>query len=246
MSIRSVLTTVGILALLAEWTIAADLSKISRTIDKEPAYKSKPKYCLLVFGPEAKTRIWLIEDGDTLYVDRNGNGDLTEPGEAVESSERRDLTTLDEKGNKVPSYRDQKYVVGKLNPAKTDPHTDFSVTRYQAGKEPPAYVISCKVDGVTLQYAGWGSIFADSRETAPIIHFGGSVVPQPIRVKSLKRGKKDQEIHIRFVTPGVGKNSFASIGYSAIPKTIDPIVEIEWPSSKEQPMKTFAKLTQRC
>ena len=29
----------------------ADLTKIDRTIAKEPAYKSKPKYCLLVFGP---------------------------------------------------------------------------------------------------------------------------------------------------------------------------------------------------
>lgn len=61
---------------------AADLTKIDRTIAKEPAYKAKPKYCLLVFGPEAKTRIWLVVDGDVLYVDRNGNGDLTEKGES--------------------------------------------------------------------------------------------------------------------------------------------------------------------
>src|SRR5438552_416537 len=57
--------------------------QIERKITKEPAYKSKPKYCLLVFGPEAKTRVWLVQDGDTLYVDRNGNGDLTEAGEKV-------------------------------------------------------------------------------------------------------------------------------------------------------------------
>jgi hypothetical protein len=40
-------------------------------------------YCLLVFGPEAKTRVWLVVDGDTLYVDRNGNGDLTGAGKRV-------------------------------------------------------------------------------------------------------------------------------------------------------------------
>jgi hypothetical protein len=239
------LAAVSILALLADQTVSADLSQIPRTIAKEPAYKTKPKYCLLVFGPEAKTRIWLIEDGDTLYVDRNGNGDLSEPGEAVESTERRKFMTLDEKGNEVP-YRDQKYVVGTLTPAKTSHHTDFQVSRYQQGKEPPAYVVSGKVNGVTLQYAGWGSILADSPATAPVVHFGGSVVAQPIRVKSLKRGKSDQELHLRFGTPGVGKNSFASIGYSAIPETIHPIVEIDWPSSKGQPLKTSAKLTQRC
>ena len=30
---------------------AVDLTKIDRTIAKEPAYKNKPRYCLLVFGP---------------------------------------------------------------------------------------------------------------------------------------------------------------------------------------------------
>ena len=49
---------------------AADLTKIDRTIAKEPAYKSKPKYCLLVFGPEAKTRAWLVVDGDLVFIDR--------------------------------------------------------------------------------------------------------------------------------------------------------------------------------
>ena len=33
--------------------------------------------------PEAQTRVWIVQDGDTLYVDRNGNGDLTEPGEVT-------------------------------------------------------------------------------------------------------------------------------------------------------------------
>lgn len=59
----------------------ADLTKIDRTIHKEPTYEGRPKYCLLVFGLEAKTRVWLVLDGETLYVDRNGNGDLTEEGE---------------------------------------------------------------------------------------------------------------------------------------------------------------------
>src|SRR6266702_3291632 len=51
---------------------AVDYTKIDRTIAKEPRYQSKtPKYCLLVFGPEAKTRVWLVLDRDVLYVDRN-------------------------------------------------------------------------------------------------------------------------------------------------------------------------------
>src|SRR5262245_13164958 len=62
---------------------AVDLTKIDRSISKEPAYRGKPRYGLLVLGRKAETRIWLVIDGKTLYVDRNGNGDLTEPGERV-------------------------------------------------------------------------------------------------------------------------------------------------------------------
>ncbi len=67
---------------------AVDYAKIDRTIAKRPTYQSKaPKYCLLVFGPEADTRVWLVLDGEVLYVDRNGNGDLTEDGERAQAGE---------------------------------------------------------------------------------------------------------------------------------------------------------------
>src|SRR5262249_10595622 len=55
-----------------------------RTIAKAPPYKTKePRYCQLVFGPQANHSAWLVIDGEDLYVDRNGNGDLTEDGERV-------------------------------------------------------------------------------------------------------------------------------------------------------------------
>src|SRR5262245_59581048 len=82
-------------ALFLSPAVAADLTKIERVICKEPIYQSKsPKYCLLVFGPEAETRVWLVLDlvsepweadggKNALHVDRNGNGDLTERGKRV-------------------------------------------------------------------------------------------------------------------------------------------------------------------
>jgi len=36
-----------------------------------------------VFGPQRKHRVWLVLDGDMLYVDKNGNGDLTEEGKRI-------------------------------------------------------------------------------------------------------------------------------------------------------------------
>jgi hypothetical protein len=72
-----------------------------RTIAREPVYETgAPKYLLLVFGPEGKTRVWLVLDGDKLLMDRNANGDLTEAGErvqggVVESIPERDTLHFD-------------------------------------------------------------------------------------------------------------------------------------------------------
>ncbi|HKA54582.1 MAG TPA: hypothetical protein VKJ47_13060 [Candidatus Binatia bacterium] len=93
-----VLVAVGLVPAAAE-----ERPKIDRSIGKEPAYRSKERgYCLLVFGREAKTRAWLVFDGDDLYVDRNANGDLTEEGEKVawkeRSGDRFNLTVAEESG----------------------------------------------------------------------------------------------------------------------------------------------------
>src|SRR5437870_3346732 len=82
-TLRLLGTLASVVLAIPVW--ADDLKNIDRTIAKEPVYESKaPKYCLVLIGPEAKTRIWLVLDGDTLYVDRNGNGDLTEADEKIQ------------------------------------------------------------------------------------------------------------------------------------------------------------------
>ena len=53
--------------------LAGDLSTLQRPPLKEPAYTSKPRYCLIVVGQEAETKIWMVEDGPIIYVDCNGN-----------------------------------------------------------------------------------------------------------------------------------------------------------------------------
>ena len=87
MRAASLLPTLAAIALLANFAEAVDLQKIDRSIRKEPVYQSKnPQYCLLAFGREAEIHVWLVIDGDALYVDRNGNGDLTDPGERFNPS----------------------------------------------------------------------------------------------------------------------------------------------------------------
>ena len=58
-----------------------DLTKVDRIIAK--GIPKPTIYTLLVFGRKP-IDAWLVMDGeDVLYVDRNGNGDLTEEGERV-------------------------------------------------------------------------------------------------------------------------------------------------------------------
>src|SRR6516225_2443750 len=113
--------TLAAVLLIAPLAQAADLAKIERKIAKEPAYQTAtPKYCLLVFGLDAKTRVWLVQDGDTLYVDRNGDGDLTEEGKRVRIQHQSD------------SYRS--FEIGDLTLGGLM-HTGLSVTQMKASPE---------------------------------------------------------------------------------------------------------------
>jgi len=67
-----------------------DLAKLSRTIRKEPAYVSKsPLYGLAAFGAKGDQPMWMVLDKskaegkkyDVLYLDLNGDGNLTDSGE---------------------------------------------------------------------------------------------------------------------------------------------------------------------
>src|SRR5436309_9073053 len=114
-------TLLAAVLLVAARAPAADLAKIPRTIAKEPAYQtSTPKYCLLVFGLDAKTRVWLVQDGDTLFVDRNGSGDLTEDGKRVKLKQQDDSYRSFEAGD---------LTIGGLT------HTGLSVSQMKASPE---------------------------------------------------------------------------------------------------------------
>jgi hypothetical protein len=74
-----------------------DYSKVDRKIASEPKYVAAPKYALLLFGPEGKTRMWMAMDKssvdakhyDVLYLDSDGDGKLGEEGERFSESELR-------------------------------------------------------------------------------------------------------------------------------------------------------------
>lgn len=184
---------------------AADLTKIERTIAKEPKYQGKPKYCLLVFGPEAKFRVWLVLDGAVLYVDRNGNGDLTETDKRVPAhyNSNGDLAF---KPGQLGAPDGTTYKLSQLR-KDADGGGDMSIS---LGNRRSA----------RAGFDGPGRLhFADRPQDAPIIHFLGSLTlqrfePQPGSVSPhIKPGPLvlGESNHLGFSlgTPGLGSGTFA-------------------------------------
>ena len=74
----------AVLLMLSAASWSADLSKIDRSIAKAPRYSAATQYyALLVLGDDANYRVWFVLDGNTLYLDKNGDGDLRGSGERI-------------------------------------------------------------------------------------------------------------------------------------------------------------------
>ncbi len=228
-----------------ESATAIDLTKVDRSLKKEPAYQSKsPGYCLLVIGSEAKTRVWLVLDGDVLYIDRNGNGDLTDKGERVEK----------EKG-KLTQFRagDVLDADGKTK------HIGFMVMQL-AHKGETLTRVAGMVGGKRMFMAQDDSLgtlqFAARPQDAPVIHFDGALTmglnvnPQTGKADGLVRSAEGEEIYVRVGTPGLGKGTFATIFHQdgGIPDAVHPVAEIEFPNEKSTgpPLKAKFIFKERC
>jgi hypothetical protein len=189
---------------------AADLTKIERVIAKEPRYQGKPEYCLLVFGPEAKFRVWLVLDGAVLYVDRDGNGDLTQPDKRV---------TPDRGNGEWFAFRP-----GAIGPP--DGKTKYHLNQVQKGTDGDE--VSIRLEGRTFSVAGLDGPaplrFAERAKDAPIIHFLGPLTlqrfePQPGSVsEDCKPGPlvcgQDCKLGFSLGTPGLGSGTFAKYPFT--------------------------------
>jgi hypothetical protein len=252
---------------------AADLAKLDRTIKKEPAYKGKPAYCLLVFGPEAKNRVWLVLDGNTLYVDRNGNGDLTEEGERIAAPAFRP-------GANPFCTRERSVRAGSVSFGGLT-HTDLVVSQMAYRRTMPGWqdymdsVWRQVPDGVVYEvsvnldprcYGLFGDAagrrvkhltfvdrngrlaFAAHPQDAPVIHFGGPLALHVRPGEKLRRGQDLVEVMYWLGTPGLGPGSFAIMWYDLVPQAAHPVVEVRFPAGGpgRPPMSRRYVLGQRC
>jgi hypothetical protein len=243
----------------------ADLARIDRTLRKEPAYKTSPKYCLLVFGPRADFRVWLVQDGDLLYVDRNGNGDLTDKGEQVKVKSPAKAFHLFEAGSvsdgklthtglavsnattsaeAVQDAREWKRVSSqKGGPWVWTVRVQVERPAGDARKLPRriGYVVNGDQNGLLL--------FADRPQDAPVIHFNGpwTLGLQDHKGRFTAGYKTDLQIGVG--TFGVGPGTFSFVLYpDTIPPTAWPRADVRFPGAREgaEPVTRRYTLKERC
>jgi hypothetical protein len=243
---------------------ATVLARVERAIAKEPAYQSgSPRYCLLAFGPEARFRVWLVQDGDVLYVDRNGNGDLTESGERIEKKRgeagnrrwegieltdgprKHTITHVTEMTMTEDSVGDRKEFARLKGKHDRAVNTWIGVRAERSADDdrPLPKDIHYIVNGDGTGYLS----FADRPQDAPVTHLNG---PWGFGLQDIKQhlavGQQTM-LQIGVGTPGVGPGTFAFVEYpNTIPNDAYPVGEFTHPAADGPALKQTVTFKKRC
>jgi hypothetical protein len=220
-----------------------DYSKVSRAITKEPVYQSKtPKYALLLFGREAKLRIWLVLDGETIYLDRNGDGDLTGDGERLEKRIEGMKTEIADTDGKT------RYLVTHIG---VYPEKDRAQARLDVNVEikgPVEYRQYCDLE------------LRDSPSKAAVAHFHGPLTIGPRKINwklppqlKLKTGDAPADLPAIIGTMDAEHGCWVVVcshngDQSAFPPGVRPVVDIEFPPKTlgKPPVKERFELDKFC
>jgi hypothetical protein len=222
---------------------AVDYARIDRSFTKEPAYQSKsPQYALFLFGSEAKLRVWFVLDGLTVYVDRNGDGDLTAKDERFAKLEDCKNVTLAEPDGKT------RYLISSIGSYKDEKLERQHVMVNVEITGPIAYKQYCDVE-----------LVGSARE-ARIAHFHGplSIGPRTILWKvppelALKTGENPTDLNAVIGTMDARHGCWVVVcthldNKSAFPTGVVPVVDIQFPSRQAggNPVKKRYALDKFC
>lgn len=226
----------------ADSVVAVDYGAVPRPLLKEPDYRAdSPEYALLLFGARADLRVWMVLDRDAVYLDRNGDGDLTQDGE-------RFASTNDCRNVTITSPDGARYVITSVSRIETeikDQQERLLIVNVDL-PGPPAFRQYC---GVVLQ---------DSAAKTHLAHFGG-----PLRVlpgsgdgapgpEHVLRIGEDVELDVIFGTVDEKSGCWTVVqveqgGKPAFPEGVFPSVDIEFPArGGGPPIKQTFSLSQFC
>jgi hypothetical protein len=233
------------LLFLAGPAAALDFDKLDRRIAREPAYKSKPLYGLALLGADARTRVWMVLDGEQLYVDKNCNGDLTDDGPPT--------------GLKDKKAEPATFPIIDVSPDGGKTIYKFDVTLWSR----PSLPVSASAEPfnqsvhVTFPdgrwFGAWGDhlgplIFAAAAKEAPVLHFGGDLrMGFEIR-NPIVREADGITLSACVGTPGSCPGAWVHLMYKTIPLGVHPKVVMELPPAKAggPPVRVEFALKERC
>jgi hypothetical protein len=238
---------------------AADLTKIDRSIAKEPKYESEPYYALIVIGPKAEKRIWLVMDGEVVYVDRNGNGDLTEPNERVALKSKR---TYEEpsvyKGTNSFELGEVAGVSLRLDFQVRDkdfiPQTEFDKTIFKDHQEKGWEFATLRRQGKNGNMVEMPVTFCRRPQDAQLCHFAGPLTfALQSKQDSLVRNSDKNTFRVVIGTPGLPARTsddsvFANLTIAEVPAHVHPVADFEFPhkDAKQSAIKLQVVLEKRC
>jgi hypothetical protein len=255
-------TALVLLGLFASCAWASDGEKIDRSIAKEPSYQSgAPKYGLLTLGRAGKTHVWLVFDSvpdplrpggneDYLYVDRNGNGDLTEEGERVAATvlKRKIFSSIGKNG-----FYDQtllEFPVGEIKDGEGTIYKDVKVmVQWFSGRDRPCTIYASPPGRGTERTEFHQLVFATSPQDAPVLRFGGALTMRfALGMTHALSLTEKFNLQGEIGSIGIGPGSFVFMLNDAFPKALHPLAEIQWPHREagQPPIKMSVTLDQRC
>lgn len=191
-----------------------DLARFRNTLRKEPDYVCKhPRYGLAAFGPKADKALWLVLDKssssadayDVLFIDRDGDGDLTGKGERL---------TIESDGRfRVPDF---------IDPSTGAKHGALTV---RVDGERSMVMLSLQWHGKFRIGGGYPQDpdegymrFADRPTEAPVVWLAGDA---PVRFQRWYSGKlsigEADDFKVFLGQPGLGKHAFCAAQEHILP-----------------------------
>jgi hypothetical protein len=224
-----------------------DLRQVDRRAPKEPAYNSTQPLCgLLVFGPEAKARIWMVLDRsrpdagpyDVLYADLDADGGLTGPAERLVGRVEGNSVRF-----RLPDLKD---------PATGAVHTNF--TARVTGGDNPTVMVSLAWRGGRKMGGGYpqdpedGYLrFGKAPADAPVMWANGD---GPFRFQRWYGGRLpiggEEDFKVFVGQRGAGPDSFWAFQEHFLPESEGVQATLVYRDAEEKERRLTCLLKERC
>jgi len=212
------LITIG-LTLVAGTCAIADASKRPSRPRAEPDYTTaQPFYCRILCKAKTDVDVWIVIDGDSLYIDRNGNGDLTEKGERLKKPEEDKPVEADFTSTKLQRrFRDVKL-------------------RWRHAQPNPFLEVSVRVDGRYVLDSILSESLAAQPRNAPVVVMGGELRLFTFGSPRFLLWTGNNARTILPLTALLGTksetNDYAYVEPQSLPKGVHPVAEIRYAPAK--------------